>query len=157
LLTNLNNSANRSLNLVKNNHAIMNNFFVKLSRINGVLFPSEVGDILLWHSNFNDKLVSLRDNFNYVLNQGLNLTIFDKENTTKDSLAKIKSSLYEMNAQLGDKMLDEKIVDQKDLKKNIRDFNDFVDSLYVILGNQKQTKHLVIFQNPYNLTATGGK
>jgi hypothetical protein len=46
-LSGLNKATQGSQNLVRNNSTIMNNFFVKLSRVNGVLFPSEVGDILL--------------------------------------------------------------------------------------------------------------
>jgi hypothetical protein len=47
--------------------------------------------------------------------------------------------------------------DIEELKQNIRNFNNFIDSFDFVLGNQKSTKHIIIFQNPYNLSATGGE
>gem|GEM_PF-5232826 len=46
-LSGLNKATQESQDLIRSNNAIMNNFFVKLSRVNGILFPSQVGDILL--------------------------------------------------------------------------------------------------------------
>jgi len=47
LLDSLNNLANSSQRFIHNNNIIMNNIFVKLNRLNGILFPSELGDLLL--------------------------------------------------------------------------------------------------------------
>ncbi len=149
--------AERSKNLIRNNNNIINNFFVKLSRINGVLFPSEVGDILLWHSNFHDKLVTCQESLTYLFNQGLSLSIFNQENTTKEALTKLKAALYSINELLNDSSLDQKVADREELKKNIRNFNNLIDTFNSIFGNQKVSKYLVIFQNPYNLSATGGE
>gem|GEM_PF-4806208 len=88
----------------------------------------------------------------------MRLSVFDQENTSKDSLSKIKTSLYEMNNLLGeDKDLEGKFSNIVELKKSIRDFNVFIDSFDFFLGNQKEVKHLVIFQSPANLAVTGGK
>jgi hypothetical protein len=47
LLNSLNTLINNSQRFIHNNNAIMNNIFVKLNRVNGILFPSELGDLLL--------------------------------------------------------------------------------------------------------------
>ncbi len=168
LLNSLNTLINNSQRFIHNNNAIMNNIFVKLNRVNGILFPSELGDLLLWYSNFDDKIISLRDNFAYIVQDGIGLAVLNKNNNNKDTIQKIKTDIADINKQLNkvDTILQQSphnvklgydVVDIKVLTKNLRNLNDFIDTLDWLLGNQKTMRHLVIFQNPYNLSATGGE
>ena len=168
LLNSLNTLINNSQRFIHNNNAIMNNIFVKLNRVNGILFPSELEDLLLWYSNFDDKIISLRDNFAYIVQDGIGLAVLNKNNNNKDTIQKIKTDIADINKQLNkvDTILQQSphnvklgydVVDIKVLTKNLRNLNDFIDTLDWLLGNQKTMRHLVIFQNPYNLSATGGE
>lgn len=174
-----------SNNYISKNRSILNNFFVKLNGLNGAIFPTITGDLLLWESNFNDKITFLEEDIQYLLNKGIFLASIGKNNELDKHFISIKKTVFDINKLLNDgEILLKKaearnqltlkhqtsstlLIDQnnsfsdgvtviKVSQDKILNVNHFLNIVEYFFGINEGKKFLVILQNPEQLSATGG-
>lgn len=149
--------------LKEQNQKIYSNVFVKMNLMNDGLFSSELSESLLWFNKLNTKL----NNF-YVLSNSI-LTfekISENDVDLSKNMASIKSTILDINSLVFEN--NEQIVSiaknrnlEEDaflkLKAKLQNTNSFFEILSNVLGEKKKTNTLVVFQNPKNINASGGK
>lgn len=145
------------------NQKIYSNVFVKMNLMNDGLFSSELSESLLWFNKLNTKL----NNF-YVLSNSI-LTfekISENDVDLSKNIASIKSTILDINSLVFEN--NEQIVSiaknrnlEEDaflkLKAKLQNTNSFFEILSNVFGEKKKTNTLVVFQNPKNINASGGK
>lgn len=145
------------------NQKIYSNVFVKMNLMNDGLFSSELSESLLWFNKLNTKL----NNF-YVLSNSI-LTfekISENDVDLSKNMASIKSTILDINSLVFEN--NEQIVSIAKnrnleegaflkLKTKLQNANSFFEILSNVLGEKKKTNTLVVFQNPRNINASGGK
>lgn len=145
------------------NQKIYSNVFVKMNLMNDGLFSSELSESLLWFNKLNTKL----NNFYVLSNSILTFEKISKDDVDlSKSMTSIKSTILDINSLIFEN--NEQIVSIAKnrnleegaflkLKAKLQNINSFFEILSNVLGEKKKTNTLVVFQNPRNINASGGK